>query len=252
MVPPCTVHPLPRSHLYALTDLTLPVHSPVHLTRRTHAFRYFVQRGQARIIIGRGDKKREKQVGAVSAGGFFGEMALTSAGGCRRAATVISSTLLICLKLHRDVLDDVAADFPRLMMNLRQIANSRRRCLGEDIGEVSKMSIQASIGRSFAAKLLGRVASQTSSVSPEPSGASTANFVMAPLQQLREEEERKTNFISTMKQAGKCNYKRAPSMGNIKMPAMSLWGAGHRRYALRSGTPSSQEPPTTSSSSPAV
>ena len=130
---------------------------------------YFVQRGQARVIVGRGTE-REKFVGSIVTGGFFGEVALTSAAGCRRAATVISTTLLMCLKLHRHILDEVAVDFPRLMMNLRQTAINRRRQLGEEVRLVSDTTVRAVLTHSFTSRLAKR-ATQTKEAAGAPAGA---------------------------------------------------------------------------------
>ena len=147
---------------------------------------FFVQRGVARVIKGRGTKE-QIDLGEVKAGSFFGEVALTAADGlCRRGATVISSTLLVCLKLHRAVLDDVAVDFPHLMMQLRATANKRRRELGDGLHEFSGLAVNATLTTAFVSKLKGlaRKRGGMAHSTDEPDGSpSLCNRILKPLRQ---------------------------------------------------------------------
>ena len=67
---------------------------------------FFIERGRVRVMVGRGTHN-VKRLGSLDAGTYFGEVALTSTEGARRAATVISDTLLICEKLYRAALEQV-------------------------------------------------------------------------------------------------------------------------------------------------
>lgn len=113
---------------------------------------YFIERGQVKIITGYGTDK-EKQIGTLSAGSFFGEVALTQQAGVQRAATCMSATVLMLDKLTRSSLEHVASSFPQLLATIRRVAIARRRDLGEEIRAVSKTASSSILVQKFANKL---------------------------------------------------------------------------------------------------
>ena len=122
---------------------------------------YFIERGQVKVIIGYG-QEREKQVGTLSAGSFFGEVALTQQSGVMRAATCMSSTVLMLDKLTRSSLEHVASSFPQLLATIRRVAIERRRDLGEEIRAVSGTAASSILVQKFVRRL--KVARQRSLV----------------------------------------------------------------------------------------
>ena len=109
---------------------------------------YFITSGVVRVVKSLGQRD-EKEIGTLRAGDFFGERALTAAGGTERGATVASISLLRVEKLTRDALEAVATHFPSLLAKITQVANERRRELGEELRLVSGIATQGVLARSL-------------------------------------------------------------------------------------------------------
>ena len=130
---------------------------------------YFIERGQVKVIVGYASDS-EREVGTLSAGSFFGEVALTKNAGTQRAATCISSTVLMLDKLTRSSLEHVAASFPNLLASIRRIAMARRRELGEEIRALGDQAGSALIMMKFANRLKALRAKRAQGLGPGGGG----------------------------------------------------------------------------------
>ena len=119
---------------------------------------YFINRGQVSINVNYGTPQ-ERMVGTLGAGSFFGEVAITKAGGAERGATCIARTLLMQEKLTRQALEHVAESFRDVIASVRKVAMERRRELGEEIRSVTGVATNARVMSKFILKLSkGRLA----------------------------------------------------------------------------------------------
>lgn len=117
---------------------------------------YFIERGLVRVVLGYATAD-ERTVGTLTAGEFFGERALTAEGGAERGSSVLSLTLLMLQKLTRAALEAVAAHFPELLACITQVANDRRRELGEELRLVSGIAAQSVLVGTCAHKMRARL-----------------------------------------------------------------------------------------------
>ena len=96
-------------------------------------------------------------------GGFFGEIALTSSQGARRAASVLSKTVATLQQLSREDLEEVALDEPSLLHIIRQTAMKRRRELGEEVRAVKDIAFGAFTSNVVAKRLLVKLKTKVGS-----------------------------------------------------------------------------------------
>ena len=93
---------------------------------------YFIQRGTVVVVKGMGTATPH-EIGTLSEGNFFGEVALTSAGNTRRNASVISHTVLWLQRLNKVDVYEIGRIEPLLLYTLRRVSIARRRELGEEV-----------------------------------------------------------------------------------------------------------------------
>ena len=101
---------------------------------------YFIQRGTVRIVKGMGTAAPQ-EIGMLTEGNFFGEVALTAVGTMRRNASVISHTVLWVQRLNKADVYEIGRVEPLLLYTLRRVAIARRRELGEDVRSAAQVTI---------------------------------------------------------------------------------------------------------------
>ena len=92
------------------------------------------------IGVPHGNNRKEEQIGVLSVGDFFGEMALLSAKTIqgvfrrsqRRRCTVRAATVCMLQLLTADDLEAVAQDEPQLLVEMVNVARQREAQIGED------------------------------------------------------------------------------------------------------------------------
>ena len=109
---------------------------------------FFIQGGAVYIV------QKQTILGELKQGNFFGEVALTSARGARRTASVLSRTVATLQQLSRQDLEEVALDEPGVLVLIRQTAIKRRRELGEDIRALKDTAFSVLIRNRSSANLV--------------------------------------------------------------------------------------------------
>jgi CRP-like cAMP-binding protein len=163
---------------------------------------YFIEAGQVRVIVNRGTPN-EKQVGTIGGGSFFGEVAITSAKGAKRGATVLSATVLRTERLKRDALEIVAREFPAAVHAIHVVAIERRRELGERIRAVNTQLVTSMFVHNFIAR-----SSSKSLLSSALSTGATQLFMRK-----REQREQRKEMRDKMRRVAPCS--REPSVKGI-------------------------------------
>ena len=115
---------------------------------------YFIMSGMVRVVKGYGTAD-EREIAQMNRGNFFGERALTAAGGTERGATVVSLSLLKLQRLTRTSLEHVGQQCPELLASITKVANDRRRDLGEELRELGSIASQRRLAAKFTRRSLG-------------------------------------------------------------------------------------------------
>lgn len=113
---------------------------PVFLQGDTDNSMFFLARGLADVLINLPDSERKKRLQTISAGTFFGEMALLE--GKPRSANIIAKTNIICYSLDRMRFNKLKNDYPdisvKLVINISKTIANRLRFANITVSELEQ------------------------------------------------------------------------------------------------------------------